>query len=322
MTSLPSPGAAGSPGHSTTTAGSIDRVLQQLNTVILGKDYAVRIALACLLARGHLLIEDLPGVGKTTLAQALTRSLGLSLKRIQFTNDLLPADILGNSIFDQRLQKFVFHPGPIFSQVVLADEVNRATPKTQSALLEAMEEGQVTIDGISHPLPTPFFVIATQNPRHQIGTYPLPESQLDRFRMRLELGFPDREAERRMLLSMDRRKQVPLMDAVIQAEDLVRLQDEANQIHVSEPILEYLLDILAHSRANKQSGAGLSPRAGIALQRSAQAWALMQGRRMLIPEDIQAVAPYVMSHRLSPWSSGSSNLGAAEDLLRIVPVPT
>lgn len=300
----------------------IDQTLDQVNSIILGKGQTVRLTLCCLLARGHLLIEDVPGVGKTTLAHALANSLGLTMRRIQFTSDLLPADIIGNSIFDRNDQKFVFHPGPLFAQMVLADEVNRASPKAQSALLEAMEERQVTIDGITHVLPAPFFVIATQNPLHQIGTYPLPESQLDRFLMRVELGFPEREAERGMLLGGDRHELVRELKPILLMENLLRWQEMVRQVHVSEPVIDYVLDLLEASRRNQPAGAGLSPRAGMALQRCAQAWALMEGRSMVYPEDIQTVAPSVMSHRLGrAWTEGSGEgMTAAERLIRSVPV--
>lgn len=300
----------------------LDQTLDQVDSIILGKRHTVRLTLCCLLARGHLLIEDVPGVGKTTLAHALAKSLGLTMRRIQFTSDLLPADIIGNSIFDRNDQKFVFHPGPLFAQMVLADEVNRASPKAQSALLEAMEERQVTIDGITHPLPQPFFVIATQNPLHQIGTYPLPESQLDRFLMRVELGFPDRDAERGMLLGGDRHDLVRELTSILSMEHLLKWQEQVRQVHVSEPILEYVLDLLEASRRNQPAGGGLSPRAGMALQRCAQAWALMEGRQMVYPEDIQAVASSVMSHRLGrSWNDGSGEgMSAAERLIRSVPV--
>ena len=298
----------------------IQRITGQLDRVILGKPQAVRLALCCLLARGHLLIEDIPGVGKTTLANALARTLGLNLHRIQFTSDLLPADIIGNSIFDRERQLFVFHPGPVFANLVLADEVNRATPKTQSALLEAMEERQVTVDGLSHPLPTPFFVIATQNPSHQIGTFPLPESQLDRFLMRIELGYPDRDAEREMLRGPNRRLMLEELQPALSMAELVEIQQAVERITVSEPILDYLLDLLARSR---ERGRGLSPRAALALRRAGQAWALMDGRRMVIPEDVQAVAPSIMGHRLGTWgdASGHDGLAQAAEILGAVAVP-
>lgn len=300
-----------------------DRILRitgQLDRVILGKPQAVRLALCCLLARGHLLIEDIPGVGKTTLANALARTLGLNLHRIQFTSDLLPADIIGNSIFDRERQLFVFHPGPVFANLVLADEVNRATPKTQSALLEAMEEHHVSVDGRTHALPSPFFVIATQNPSHQIGTFPLPESQLDRFLMRIELGYPDRDAEREMLRGPNRRLMLEELQPALTMPELVEIQHAVEQITVSEPILDYLLDLLARSR---ERGRGLSPRAALALRRAGQAWALMDGRKMVIPEDVQAVAPSIMGHRLGTWgdASGHDGLTQAAEILGTVAVP-
>ncbi len=274
----------------------ITTLLAQLGGVIAGKEAAIRLSVCCLLARGHLLIEDVPGVGKTTLSQAMARSLGLQFRRIQFTSDLLPADILGNSIFDRDTGRFVFHPGPIFAPVVLIDEVNRATPKTQSALLEAMEENQVSADGVTHPLPRPFFVVATQNPRQQIGTFPLPESQLDRFLMRLELGFPDRQAEREMLVGRDRRELLGELPEAISAEQLVRFQELVRRVHVAPALLDYLQNLLAASRALHATG--LSPRAGLAWLHAAQAWALMAGRDMVLPEDVQAVAVPVAAHRL------------------------
>lgn len=299
----------------------IQQSFEQLDDVILGKSQALRLALCCLLSRGHLLIEDVPGVGKTTLAHALAKTLGLQLQRIQFTSDLLPADIVGNSIFDQNTQEFRFHQGPIFAPMILADEVNRATPKTQSALLEAMEEGQVTVDGKTYLLPDPFFVIATQNPLHQVGTYPLPESQLDRFLMRVELGFPDRSAEREMLRGPNRRKMLKDLEPVLNEDDLRQLQAEAEAIHVSEPILEYILDLLAASRQSVRLGEGLSPRAGLALQRCAQSWALMEGREMVLPEDVQAVAPSVMAHRLGGMAEAETGgMSSAEQLVKSVEV--
>jgi MoxR-like ATPase len=301
----------------------VDQVLKQLQRVILGKERTLRLALCCLLARGHLLIEDIPGVGKTTLASALARCLGLKLRRVQFTSDLLPADIIGNVIFDRERGGFVFHAGAIFAQVVLADEINRATPKTQSALLEAMEERQVTVDGESHALPAPFFVIATQNPHHQIGTFPLPESQLDRFLMRIDLGYPDRAAEREMLTGPDRRGIVEALTPALPVERLIALQERVTTVVVAPPLLDYLLDLLALTRAQRPPGSGLSPRAGLALQRAAQAWALMAGREMVIPEDVQAVAGSVMAHRLRSELPGSGSDGRvlAESIIRAVAVP-
>jgi MoxR-like ATPase len=301
---------------------AIDDVLAQLDGILLGKGRAVRLAFCCLLARGHLLIEDIPGVGKTTLAHALAKILGLEFRRVQFTSDLLPADVLGNAIFDPSSRQFVFHPGPIFAQMLLADEVNRATPKAQSALLEAMEEGQVTIDGVTHALPVPFFVIATQNPQHQIGTYPLPESQLDRFLMRLELGFPGRLAEKEMLAGQDRRDLIRRLEPLVPSAQLFAWQDEVRRLHVSDAVRDYVLDLLEKSRHLDGAGAGLSPRAGLALQRSAQAWAFAEGRKMVVPEDVQAVAPSVIAHRLGSASGGleDSGLALTEKIIRSVPV--
>ena len=299
----------------------IEALVSQVGEIIVGKQEAVRLAVACLIARGHLLIEDIPGVGKTTLAQALAGSIGLDFRRVQFTSDLLPADILGNSIFDRERQRFAFHAGPIFSQVVLIDEVNRATPKTQSALLEAMEENHVTIDGATHPLPEPFFVIATQNPQQQIGTFPIPESQLDRFLMRIDLGIPDRAAERTMLLGADRREMLRGLKPVLGAEALRESQAAARQVHASPALLDYLQDMLGASRQRHRTG--LSPRAGLALLHAAQAWALMQGRDMVLPEDVQAVGPSVMGHRLGSDLDRASATGRAltEAIIREVPVP-
>ncbi len=300
----------------------ISLVLSQLHQVILGKERTVRLAVCCLLARGHLLIEDIPGVGKTTLANGLARLLGLQLKRVQFTSDLLPADILGNAIFDRDKQRFVFHAGAIFAQVVLADEINRASPKTQSALLEAMEERQVTVDGERHPLPEPFFVIATQNPQHQIGTFPLPESQLDRFLMRLDLGYPDREAERAMLSGPDRRGLLDQLQPHMTIEQLVALQAQVTRIHVAPALTDYLLDLLTYTRSEASPGHGLSPRAGLALRRAAQAWALMAGRDLVIPEDVQAVAPSVMAHRLRGAEAHQGDgRSLADAVIRAVAVP-
>ena len=299
----------------------IETLVSQIGQIIVGKEDAVRLATACLLARGHLLIEDVPGVGKTTLAHTLARSLGLQFRRIQFTSDLLPADIIGNSIFDRDKQRFVFHQGPLFSQMVLIDEINRATPKTQSALLEAMEETHVTIDGVTHPLPSPFFVIATQNPQHQIGTFPLPESQLDRFLMRIELGVPDRAAERTMLLGQDRKILLKEFKPVMPIDILAEIQEQVRTVHSSPFLLDYLQDLLEASRRRHRTG--LSPRAGLALLHAAQAWALMQGREMVLPEDIQAVGVPVMAHRLGHdlEATESSGRSLAQSLLREVPVP-
>jgi MoxR-like ATPase len=274
--------------------------IQQVGTTILGKERAIRLALACLLARGHLLIEDLPGMGKTTLAHALARCLGLHYQRIQFTSDLLPADILGAAVYERQRETFVFHPGPIFAQLILADEINRATPKTQSALLEAMEEGQVTIEGETRELPEPFFVIATQNPAYQIGTFPLPESQLDRFLMRIELGYPDAQAERMLLEGEDRREVLARLPVSITPAQLHEAQAQAAHIHAAAPLLDYVQALLAFSRQSNRFRGGLSPRAGLGLLRAARAWALLHRRTHVLPEDVQAVLPAVMGHRLHP----------------------
>src|ERR1041385_8007643 len=283
----------------------VDAFVKQICEVIVGKNQAVKLAVACLLARGHLLIEDIPGVGKTTLSQALARSLALAFQRIQFTSDLLPADILGNSIFDRTEQRFVFHRGPLFSQVVLIDEVNRATAKTQSALLQAMEEQHISIDGVTYELPEPFFVVATQNPQTAVGTFPLPESQLDRFLMRIELGVPDRTSERAMLLGMDRREMLKELKPVISPRTLIEIQDNVRKVYASPAWLDYLQDLLDASRQRHITG--LSPCAGLALLHASQAWALMHGREMLLPEDIQAVGVAVMAHRLGddPGQAGA-----------------
>jgi MoxR-like ATPase len=297
-------------------------VLGRLGSILLGKDRELRLAFCCLLARGHLLIEDIPGVGKTTLAHALAKVFGLDFRRVQFTSDLLPADVLGNAIFDPTSRQFVFHPGPIFAQMVLADEVNRATPKAQSALLEAMEEGQTTIDGQTYALPTPFFVIATQNPQRHIGTYPLPESQLDRFLMRLELGFPGRLAEKEMLSGQDRRDLIRDLQPMIEIGQLMDWQVKVRAVHVADSVRDYILDLLEKSRQLDGLGTGLSPRAGLALQRCGQAWAYIAGREMVVPEDIQAVAPSVMAHRLGSSGSGAEHSGLAltEQIIRAVSV--
>ncbi len=301
----------------------LDSVVNQVSKVILGKEHQIRLAIACILARGHLLIEDIPGVGKTTLAHALAITLGLQFQRIQFTSDLLPADILGVSIFDREASTFRFHPGPIFAQVILADEVNRATPKTQSALLEAMEEHQVTAEGETRPLPEPFFVIATQNPSHQIGTFPLPESQLDRFLMRIELGYPDAGAERALLQGMDRRDLLPQLAPCIQPADLTTLQRSARDVHASAALLDYLQALVNHSRKSPDYVNGLSPRAALALLNAARAWAMMHNRRQVLPEDVQAIVPAVVGHRLYIARDNVRINGAAvaEQLIEAVPIP-
>lgn len=299
-------------------------VLAAASAIILGKERQLRQALACLLARGHLLIEDLPGVGKTTLAHTLARLLGLDFQRIQFTSDMLPADILGISVFDRASGAFRFHPGPVFTQVVLADEINRATPKAQSALLEAMEERQVTIEGETRRLPEPFFVIATQNPSHQIGTFPLPESQLDRFLMRIELGYPDRAAERELLEGRDRRALLAEATPLLDPAALAAAQEQAARLHVAGPLLDYVQALAAHTRTAPEWKNGLSPRAGLGLVAAARAWAMLDGRDHVLPEDVQAVLPAVAAHRLQ--AQGESGAPRSPDdiaraLIEAVPLP-
>lgn len=277
---------------------TLEACLKAVDEILLGKDRQVRLALACLLARGHLLIEDLPGMGKTTLSHALARVLGLSFQRIQFTSDLLPGDILGTSVFDKDSGQFVFHPGPIFAELVLADEINRATPKSQSALLEAMEEGQVTIEGATRPLPEPFFVIATQNPASQGGTFSLPESQLDRFLMRLSLGYPGRAAERSLLLGEARRDLLPRLEPLLDHAALAAFQAEVPKVRASDALVDYVLRLVEATRTQPAFALGLSPRGSLALLAAARAWALLAGRDYVIPEDVQAVLPAVAGHRL------------------------
>ncbi len=301
----------------------IDATVAQLNRIILGKERELRLCIACMLARGHLLIEDIPGVGKTTLAHALAETLGLSYQRVQFTSDLLPADIIGVSVFERETSEFRFHKGPIFSQLVLADEVNRATPKAQSALLEAMEEHQVTADGHTYPLAAPFFVIATQNPVYQIGTYPLPESQLDRFLMRIQLGYPDPALERQLLMGRDRRDMLATLTPTLSPQQLLLMQTMVASVHASDALLDYVQAIIRHTRESPAYEAGLSPRASIGLLRAAQAWALIHGHIGVLPEDVQAVLPGVVGHRLKPRDSSAastpSDIGQA--VLRAVAVP-
>ncbi len=300
----------------------LNEVVACVEQVVLGKDKQIRLALCCLLAKGHLLIEDLPGMGKTTLAHMLARALGLEFKRVQFTSDLLPADILGVSIYQADQGSFRFHPGPVFTQLLLADEINRATPKTQSALLEAMEERQVTTDGATLKLPEPFFVIATQNPHHQIGTFPLPESQLDRFLMRIEMGYPDRVAERQLLGGRERRAMVDEIRPVLTLAELKGAQALVEQVHASGALLDYVQDLLAATRHSARYVHGLSPRAGLALLRGARAWALLDGRAMVVPEDVQTVAPYVLGHRLQAVdTTPRASAGLVEHLLAAVAIP-
>lgn len=276
----------------------LDRAAQEIGTVLLGKDRQIRLALCCLVAGGHLLLEDLPGMGKTSLSHALAKVLGLQYRRVQFTSDLLPGDILGISVFNRETHLLQFVPGPIFTQVLLADEINRSTPKTQSALLEAMAEGQVTIEGETRPLPQPFFVIATQNPQSQAGTYALPESQLDRFLMRLSLGYPDPSAERRLLKGEDAAHQLPKLQQCLSAAQLQKLQLAVDQIHTSDALLDYVQRLIAYTRSKPGFAFGLSPRGALALLRSAKAWALLNGRGHVVPEDVQMVLPPVVEHRL------------------------
>ncbi|WAG81283.1 AAA family ATPase [Metapseudomonas furukawaii] len=299
----------------------LDACLNVVNQVLLGKETQVRLALACLLARGHLLIEDLPGMGKTTLGHALAKVLGLSFQRIQFTSDLLPGDILGTSVFDKDSGQFVFHPGPVFAELVLADEINRATPKSQSALLEAMEEGQVTIEGATRPLPEPFFVIATQNPVSQGGTFALPESQLDRFLMRLSLGYPARAAEKALLQGEARRELLPRLEPIFTHAELGLIQAEVPKVVARDALVDYVLRLVDATRSQAQFAWGLSPRASLALLAAARAWALLAGRDYVIPEDVQAVLPAVVGHRLRERADPSGHGGGAlvQWLLREVP---
>ena len=287
-----------------------DQLLDAANQIILGKAHKLRLALCCLLARGHLLIEDIPGVGKTTLAHTLAKLLGLKYQRIQFTSDILPADIIGASIFDAKNLEFKFHPGPVFNQMVLADEINRATPKAQSALLEAMEEHNVTVEGTTYPLPRPFFVIATQNPSHQIGTFPLPESQLDRFLMRLELGYPNHDAERLLLTGQDRHSLIESLRVTLRPEQLLAMQQAVTGVYVSNAVLDYCQAIISFTRESPDFQYGLSPRAGLALLNAAKAWAFMEQRDAIIPEDIQAVLAAVAGHRLRSGNNDSAAIVA------------
>ncbi|MDZ7920139.1 MoxR family ATPase [Rhodoferax sp.] len=297
-------------------------LLAQLNTVIVGKPAQIQDCVACLLAGGHLLIDDVPGVGKTTLAHALARSFGLQFSRVQFTSDLMPSDLSGVSIYERAKEAFVFHPGPIFAQVLLADEINRASPKTQSALLEAMEEKQVTVEGETRALPQPFFVIATQNPLDQLGTYALPESQLDRFLMRISLGYPDRASERALLAGADRRAMVDELPSLLGEGELAQLQATVLAVHAAGPLLDYVQDLIAATRSGQWFLQGLSPRAGIAVVRAAKAQALLSGRDYVAPDDVQAVLPQTIAHRLIPV--GDSGRGAVEQvqaMLQAVPLP-
>ncbi|WP_312245951.1 AAA family ATPase [Stutzerimonas nitrititolerans] len=289
----------------------LEACLAGVNQIVLGKEPQVRLALTCLLARGHLLVEDLPGMGKTTLSHALAQILGLEFQRIQFTSDLLPGDILGTSVFDKDSGQFVFHPGPIFAELVLADEINRATPKSQSALLEAMEEGQVTIEGATRPLPEPFFVIATQNPVSSGGTFALPESQLDRFLMRLSLGYPAQAAERALLLGDSRRALLTRLEPLLDHAGLLAIQQAVTEVRVSDALVDYVLRLVEATRTQPQFAWGLSPRASLALLAAARAWAFVDGRDYVIPEDVQAVLPAVVGHRLRERSDPTGHGGGA-----------
>ncbi|MCU7935985.1 MAG: AAA family ATPase [Candidatus Thiodiazotropha sp. (ex Dulcina madagascariensis)] len=304
-------------------SSELQKIIEAAGNILLGKREVVKLSLACLLARGHLLIEDLPGVGKTTLAHTLAHLLGLHYQRIQFTSDLLPSDIIGVSIYERDEQRFQFHPGPVFAQLVLADEINRATPKAQSALLEAMEERQVTTDGQTHGLPEPFFVIATQNPSHQVGTFPLPESQLDRFLMRIHIGYPERTAERELLVGEDRRQMLLRTPVALAGQRLADYQQQVNRVHVAEALIDYCQDILAFTRNSPDYRHGLSPRAGLAILQGARAWAFLEGRDLVLPEDLQAVLPATVGHRLQTAADNDNQRGngLVADLLRSIPVP-
>jgi len=297
---------------------ALPAALTALDSIILGKGRALRLALCCLIARGHLLIEDIPGVGKTTMAHALAKVLGLAWQRVQFTSDLLPADILGVSVFDRATQKFEFRQGPVFTQLLLADEVNRASPRTQSALLEAMEEHQVSVDGVTHALPDPFFVVATQNPHEQLGTYALPESQLDRFLMRIELGYPDPRHERVLLAEGDRRRLLAQTAPILTAAELLQLQQQVTRVHISPPFLDYVQQLVGSTRARSDLRLGLSPRAAQGLVRAAQAWALLEGRSATLPDDVQAVWTAVALHRLEPRNAADRSPAQREQLLRVI----
>ncbi len=301
--------------HST----QLKNILDSANRIILGKKHKLRLALTCILAKGHLLIEDLPGVGKTTLAHTMAKLLGLQFSRIQFTSDMLPADVLGISIYEQNNNQFTFHPGPIFNNVLLADEINRATPKTQSALLEAMEEQQVTLDGTTRELPKPFFVIATQNPSEQIGTFPLPESQLDRFLMSISLGYPDAQAERQLLIADDRRDLLNTLNACLNENELQEMQNEVQHITVTEALLDYVQALISYSRESGLFEYGLSPRAGLALLHVSKAWAMLNERDYVIPEDVQSVLPSVVRHRLHPIDPDATQ--TLDALLQDVAIP-
>ena len=301
---------------------NFDRIVEQIGSVVIGKQEQIRLALTCLLAKGHLLIEDIPGIGKTTLAKVLSKSLGLNFRRIQCTSDMLPGDILGVSVFERKSSAFVFHPGPIFSQVLLADEINRATPKTQSALLEAMEERQVTVEGNTRPLEKPFYVIATQNPIEQSGTFPLPESQLDRFLMRIDLGYPDRTAEKKLLKQGETKSTLASLRPMLTGEEVLMLQQQVAQVHISDALLDYVQDLLDFTRNSSNFYVGLSPRAGLNLLMAAKSKAFLHGRDFALPEDLQQVMPWVVGHRLRSRNEGLEfSRDRLLSILMEVPVP-
>jgi MoxR-like ATPase len=299
---------------------SLERAQKQVNALVLGKPHEVRLAFVALLSDGHLLIEDLPGLGKTTLAHALAATLGLEFQRVQFTSDLLPADVVGVSVFDPQTRRFEFHSGPVFTQVLLADEINRAPPRTQSALLEAMAEHQVTVDGTTHALPEPFFVIATQNPVDLSGTYPLPDSQLDRFMLRITLGYPGDAAERDLLAGGDRRNLISQTMPLLGSEDVLAMRCAVNSVHASDALIAYVQALLARSRRHPGVRVGLSPRAGLALLRAARAYALLLGRSHVLPEDVQALFAPVAAHRLVAEANGGDDAALAKSILYAVPV--
>ena len=299
---------------------AVVRAQAQVNGLVLGKPQEVRLAFVALLSDGHLLIEDLPGLGKTTLAHALAATLGLGFQRVQFTSDLLPADIIGVSVYDAQARRFEFHPGPVFANIVLADEINRAPPRTQSALLEAMAEHQVTVDGSTHALPEPFFVIATQNPVDLAGTYPLPDSQLDRFLLRLALGYPNADAERALLTGVDRRDLIAQTMPVLSSEDVLAMRRAVNDVHASDALVTYVQALMHRSRQHPGVRVGLSPRAGLALLRAARAYALLLGRNHVLPEDVQALFSAVAAHRLVADADSGTGTALAKSILLAVPV--
>lgn len=308
------------PVKNTSPADLIASITDQLNSILLGKDECVKLSLACVLAKGNLLIEDLPGMGKTTLAHGLAAVLALQFKRVQFTSDLLPGDVLGASIFNPKTSEFEFRAGPIFTQILLADEINRSSPKTQSALLEAMSENQVTVDGVSHPLDEHFFVIATQNSQHQTGTFPLPESQLDRFMMRISLGYPDPKSERELLQGVDPKQRLEALRAELSVQALKQLQDIVGSISVSDHLLDYFQRLLAYTRESGDFSHGLSPRAALAWLHCAKAWALIHQRHYVVPEDLQQLMLPVVGHRLLPSELETVARNVVDKIIRSVPI--